>query len=115
MSRPLFTPGKDPVPIVQEAGWAQGRSGQVRKILPPPGFDPRTVQSVASRYTNYATRPTTIFNRTGVNLLIASSKMFTLTVKNVAKDILIVDLSVIAIKIHLQYITRIINPRLDDW
>ena len=32
---PLFTPGKDPVPIVQEAGWAQGRSGQVRKISPP--------------------------------------------------------------------------------
>ena len=24
MPRPLFTPGKDPVPIVQEAGWAQG-------------------------------------------------------------------------------------------
>ena len=23
MPRPLFTPGKDPVPIVQEAGWAQ--------------------------------------------------------------------------------------------
>jgi len=22
--QPLFTPGKDPVPIVQEAGWAQG-------------------------------------------------------------------------------------------
>jgi len=22
--RPLFTPGKDPVPIVQEAGWAPG-------------------------------------------------------------------------------------------
>ena len=22
--RPLFTPGKDPVPIVQEAGWATG-------------------------------------------------------------------------------------------
>ena len=34
----------------------KGRSGQVRKILPPPGFDPRTVQHVASRYTNYATR-----------------------------------------------------------
>ena len=98
---PHLTPWKDPVPIVQEAGWAagpvctsvenlastgirspdrlfftsalegdgwsksrrgrnlppgktryplyrrmvrpQGRSGQVRKILPPPGFDPRTV------------------------------------------------------------------------
>jgi len=24
---------------------------------PPPGFDPRTVQPVASRYTDYATRP----------------------------------------------------------
>ena len=24
MPRPHFTPGKDPVPIVQEAGWAPG-------------------------------------------------------------------------------------------
>ena len=41
-------------------GWvgSRGRSRQVRKILPPPGFDPRTVQPVASRYTDYATRPT---------------------------------------------------------
>ena len=28
------------------------------KSCPPPGFDPRTVQPVASRYTDYATRPT---------------------------------------------------------
>jgi hypothetical protein len=56
--RPPFTPTKDPIPIVQEAGGPQGRSGQVRKISPPPGFDPRTVQPVASRYTDYATRPT---------------------------------------------------------
>ena len=56
--RPLLTPGKDPVPIVQEAEWAQGRPGHVRKISPPPGFDPRTVQPVASRYTDWATRPT---------------------------------------------------------
>jgi hypothetical protein len=35
----------------------QGRSGQVRKISPPPGFDPRTVQPVASRYTDHDTRP----------------------------------------------------------
>jgi hypothetical protein len=47
MPRPLFTPGKDQVPIVQEAGWAQSRSGQVRKISLPPGFDPRTVKPVA--------------------------------------------------------------------
>ena len=50
--RPLFTPGKDPVPIVIRLGGPQGRSEQVREILPPPGFDPRTVQAVASRYTD---------------------------------------------------------------
>jgi len=52
----LFTPGKDLVPIEQEAGGPQGRSGQVRKISPPPGFDPRTVQPVASHYSDYANR-----------------------------------------------------------
>jgi len=36
--RPLFTPGKDPVPIAQGAGGPQGRSGQVRKISPPTGI-----------------------------------------------------------------------------
>jgi len=106
MAWPLFTPRKDPVPIVQEVGWIPGsvwteaenlaptgirspdrtarssvaiptdegsasrpgrslppgktryslyrklggfqdRSGRVRKISPPPGFDPQTVQPVA--------------------------------------------------------------------
>jgi len=41
-------------------GGPQGRSGQVRKISPPPGFDPRTVQPIASRNSDWATRPTTI-------------------------------------------------------
>jgi len=31
------------------------------KSRPPPGFDPRTIQPVASRYTDYATRPTGLF------------------------------------------------------
>ena len=38
-------------------GWVgpRGRYGRVRKISPtPPGFDPRTVQPVASRYTDWA-------------------------------------------------------------
>jgi hypothetical protein len=54
MSRPLFTPAKDPVPIVQEAGWAPGPvlTG-AEKSRPPPGIDSRTVQPVASRYTDY--------------------------------------------------------------
>ena len=29
-------------------------SVQVRKIPPPPGFDPRNIQPVASRYTDWA-------------------------------------------------------------
>ena len=44
-------------PLYRRLGGPQGRSGQVWKISPPPGFDPRTVQPVASRYTDYASRP----------------------------------------------------------
>ena len=54
MPRPLFTLGKDPVPIVQEAGWAPGPvwRGAENLAPPPSGFDPRTVQLVASCYTD---------------------------------------------------------------
>ena len=52
--RPLYLREKDLVPILQEAGWAPGQSGQIRKTSPPLGFDPRTFQHVASRYTDYA-------------------------------------------------------------
>ena len=53
-----LTPGKTRYPLYRRLGGPQGRSGQVRNISPPPGFDPRTVQPVANRYTDYATRPT---------------------------------------------------------
>ena len=56
-SRPLFSPGKDPVPIVQEAAWAPWPIWTGPENLVPTGFDPRTVQFVASRYTDYVTRP----------------------------------------------------------
>jgi hypothetical protein len=49
--------GKTRCPMYRRLGGPEGRSGQVRKISPPPGFDPRTVQHVASRYTDWATRP----------------------------------------------------------
>jgi hypothetical protein len=50
-----FTPReRDPVRIVQEAGWAPGPVWTDAEYLTPPGFDPRTVQPVASRYTDYA-------------------------------------------------------------
>ena len=59
-SRPgrSLPPGKTRYPLFRRLGGPQGRSGQVRKISHPPGFDPRTVHPVAIRYTDYATRPT---------------------------------------------------------
>ena len=54
----LFTPGTDPVPVVQEAAWASGPVWTGAENLPPLGFNPRTVQPIASRYTGYTTRPT---------------------------------------------------------
>ena len=47
MPRPLFTPGNDPVPILQETGWAPGPVWTGAENLAPPGFDPRTVKLVA--------------------------------------------------------------------
>jgi hypothetical protein len=49
-----FTPEKYPVPILQEAGWAPEPVWIGAENLAPLGFDPRTFQSVASRYTDYA-------------------------------------------------------------
>jgi hypothetical protein len=34
--------------LYRRLGGPQGRSGRVRKISPPPGFDPWTVQPVAT-------------------------------------------------------------------
>jgi hypothetical protein len=47
-------PGKTRYPLYRRLGGPQGRSGLVRKISSPPGFDYRTVQPVASRYTGCA-------------------------------------------------------------
>ena len=64
-----FTPGKDSVPIVQDAGLGTraGLDGYGKSRLPQ-GFDPRTVQPVASRYTDWANSmqyiDNTVFNPT---------------------------------------------------
>ena len=48
-----FTPRKDPVPILCEAKWAPWPAWTgMENLTSPPGFDPRTVQPVASRYTD---------------------------------------------------------------
>ena len=49
--------GKDPVPIVQEAGWTPRPvwTGAENLAPPPtPGFYPRTVHPAACRYTDWA-------------------------------------------------------------
>jgi hypothetical protein len=47
-------PGKEPrYAFYRKLGGPQGRSGQLRKILPLSGFDSQTVQPLASRYTVY--------------------------------------------------------------
>jgi hypothetical protein len=51
----LYPGEREPVPTVQETGWASGPVCLNTEILPLTGFEPRTVQSIASCYTNYAT------------------------------------------------------------
>jgi len=46
--RPHFTPGKDPVPILQEAGWAPGPVWTGAENLVPTGIRSLTVQPGSS-------------------------------------------------------------------
>ena len=71
--RPLFTPGKEPVPIVQETGWAPGPVWTAENLAPP-GFDPlRNVQPVVSHYTDWATRPTAYKCNVNINGYVITS------------------------------------------
>jgi hypothetical protein len=47
-------PGKTRYPLYKRLDGPQARSGRVRKISPQPGFDPRIVHPVASRYIDWA-------------------------------------------------------------
>jgi len=47
-------PGKTRYPLYRRLGGPEGRSGQVWKISPPQGFNPRAVQPVASVCTDWA-------------------------------------------------------------
>ena len=62
-----FTPRKTRYPLYRRLGGTQGRSGQVRKISPPPEFDPQNVQLVACRYTDYRAH---IFRHSGIEVII---------------------------------------------
>jgi hypothetical protein len=52
----VLPPGNIGCSLYRRLVGPQGRSGQVRKILPPLGFDPRTIQPVTIRYTDWAIR-----------------------------------------------------------
>jgi hypothetical protein len=49
---------------------SQDRSGRVQEILPPPEFDLRTVQPVASRHTDNATPVRTTFGKTAQSFMV---------------------------------------------
>ena len=50
----VWPPGKTRYLLYRRYGGPQGSSGRVQKISPPTGFDPRAVQPVESRYTDWA-------------------------------------------------------------
>jgi hypothetical protein len=51
--QPLYPRERDPVPILQEVGCAPESVWQDAEISQLKGFDPWTVQSIASRYIDY--------------------------------------------------------------
>jgi hypothetical protein len=68
-------PGNTRYTLYRKLRGSQGRSGQARKISLPPGFDPRTVQLVVSRYTDYALKKTTINISQGSRVEIQSGEL----------------------------------------
>jgi len=52
--RPLYSQHRDMVSIVQEAGWASSPGWTGAEYLAPTGFDPRNIQPLVGRYTDWA-------------------------------------------------------------
>ena len=77
--RPLYPWEREPVPSVQEAEWASGPDCTPRKISPPPGFYPRTVQPQPVAIT---TEPSRLPQERYLNLTEKSSKLRKFSAKN---------------------------------
>jgi hypothetical protein len=71
-------PGKTHYPLYRRLGGPLGRSGRARKISLPPGYDPRTIQPVASRYTDWATRPRINLKMNHNSLTICHSTLYSM-------------------------------------
>jgi hypothetical protein len=72
-------PGKTRYPFYRRTVGSQGRSERVRKISTPPGFDPRTIQPVASRYTDYANYTIYTKQYTAINYFLIFGSMFNIS------------------------------------
>jgi len=59
-------PGKTQYPLYRRLGGPQGQYGQVRKVSPPLGFNPRTVQHIASRYIDCAILANNMYTATNI-------------------------------------------------
>jgi hypothetical protein len=67
---PAVSPRITYYPLYRKLGGSHGHSEWVQKFLPLPGFDPWTVQPVASHYTNCAILALFILNTVHQNLLV---------------------------------------------
>jgi hypothetical protein len=65
---PVLPPGKIQYPLYRRLGVPQGWSGWVWKILPPLGFNPQTVQPVASCYTDWAILAPVVSSKHTINI-----------------------------------------------
>jgi len=75
-------PGKTRCSLYRRMGGPQGRYGQVRKISPKPGFDPRTVLPVASRYTDWATGSTLSLRNTSLFIQSSAKLIFSILIQH---------------------------------
>jgi len=63
----VLPPWKTRYPLYKTLDGPRDRSGRVRKISPPPGFDLCNVQSIASRYTDWAI-PARVYRAVKMNI-----------------------------------------------
>ena len=92
MPRPLFTPGKDPVPILQEAGWARGAVWTGSENIAPTGIrsPDRPVRSQSLYRLSYPAHISHVLN------LLMQKAVFMSTQKSVF------------ISVHIRYLTFLI-------
>jgi len=75
--RPLYPRESGPYLLYRRLGGSQGRSGRLRKISPPPGFNSQTVQCVASRYTELPGPQLSLHNyKIGDPVLLENGRVF---------------------------------------